>query len=81
METQQIVRNLEALRREIEREADGLTDEQTYLLADVCRALSLTGAQTFTVIGKRYAELVMCPTTYRLTGFPIVVNAMEVAGV
>ena len=81
METQQIIRNLKALRREIERETSGLTDEQTYLLADVCRALSLTDAQTFTVIGKRYAELVMCPTAYRLTGFPIVVNAMEIAGV
>ena len=49
---------LRRLREEIEEGSNGLSDEQVYLLDDVCRVLSFDEAEIEHVIGEGYMRLI-----------------------
>ena len=61
METLLVMQKLRALRCELEQETGGLTQEQVFLLNDVCQALGFHGMEIFYVVGDaiRFVNLPM----------------------
>lgn len=64
MRTVTILFNLRQLRKEIENETGGLTEDQALLLADVCQALRLNEANTNYVMGDAFSGFIAMPIAY-----------------
>jgi len=65
MNTTTITNRLTDLRRELEIETGCITQEQTYLLTDVCRVLDLDEQQTELVVGLTYQPDICQPSLLR----------------
>ena len=70
MNRSDILLRLRKMRREIEAGQDGLlSEEQTTLLTDVCRALGIVhDSEIYYIVGEAFASFIAAPIAYRLAG-------------
>lgn len=67
MEKSEIVTRLSQLRQTLEQETGGLTEDQLYLLTDVCRSLELSDHETSLVVDQALSVITILPAELKLT--------------